>query len=66
MKELIGTCVGNPFDDMGILANVVDNYAKPITKRTFLKHCAVPKELLKDMARFPYDYEFYRSKAWFK
>jgi len=64
VKTFIGTCVDNPFDTMGALVNVVENYAKPISKQTFLKHCLIGAELKADTARFPHDYEFYKSKIW--
>ena len=60
-KEFIGTCVENPFNTLDTLVNVVENYAIQITKATFLKYCIISKDLLKDMARFPDDYEFYKS-----
>ena len=64
MKQYIGSCVENPFDDIGTLTNVVENNAVEIGKRTFLKHCIITEEQKQDMAHFPDDYEFYRSKVW--
>ena len=64
MRQFIGSCVENPFGDIGVLTNVVENHAKPISMRTFLKECPVADHLKRDMRQFPGDYEFYRSKMW--
>lgn len=59
MKEYKGNCVSNPFRNPETLSKVIDG-ADQITKRTFLKYCAVDDETLKAMREFPSDYEFYK------
>ena len=62
MKQFIGTCVENPFEDIGTLTDIVENRAKPISKRVFLQKCDVAQEVVIAMRTYPYDYEFYQSE----
>jgi len=62
-KEFIGTCVDNPFEDMGTLVNVVDNYSREIDVQEFLANCYVHPETIEEMQRFPKDFGFYKSKV---
>ena len=57
MKPFQGTCVDNPFGDIDTLCQVVENACK-ITKRTFLKHCDVHPELIRQFNQWPRDYAF--------
>ena len=43
-KEIIGTCVENPFKSIEKLKDIIDN-AIEITKSDFLKHCSIDDEL---------------------
>ena len=63
-KCFIGTCVENPFDDMGVLVNVVDNYSQEISKKEFLENCLVEEKLKELIKKYPNDFEFYKSKVW--
>ena len=58
-KNFIGTCVENPFERLEILIKVIDS-AKEITKATFLKHCYIYSNILREMKQFPYDFSFYK------
>jgi hypothetical protein len=60
-KEFQGTCVENPFRNIETLCDVVEKAIK-ITKRTFLQHCFIHCEILKNMKQFPNDYEFFKYK----
>ena len=60
MKNLIGTCVDNPFGSVEKLDEVIDN-AKPISKAHFFRSCNVPQALRADARRFPRDYTFYQN-----
>jgi len=62
-KEFIGTCVDNPFGDMGTLVNVVDNHSRETDVREFLANCHVHPEVIEEMQRFPNDFGFYKSKV---
>jgi len=62
MKQFIGTCVDNPFGDIGTLIDIVDNRAKQISKKAFLQNCDVLPELINTMQTYPNDYEFYKSE----
>lgn len=59
-KEFLGTCVGNPFGRIETLVEIIDN-AKEITKETFLKHCSVHSDILKEFRTYPNDYGFYKN-----
>ena len=59
-KQFIGTCVENPFKNVNQLINMIDN-AREITKATFLKHCDVDIDILREMKRFPNDYMFCKN-----
>ena len=61
MKPFQGTCVGNPFDDIDTLCQVVEN-ADAIAKRTFLKHCDVDPDTKKEFTQWPRDYAFFKNK----
>ena len=61
-REFIGTCVENPFDRIEILAGIV-NQAEEISRQTFLEHCVVHEDILRDMRRFPNDYSYYKYKT---
>lgn len=60
MKQFIGDCITNPLGSVNVLSNVIEE-ARQIGKRAFLLHCDVPKEIKKDMRRFPADYEYYKN-----
>lgn len=60
-KEFIGTCVENPYGEIEILCEIIEN-AVEITKRTFFKHCFVDNETAKTMRQYPNDYEFFKCK----
>lgn len=61
-KEFIGTCVENPFKDIGTLTDIVENRAKQISRKAFLQQCDIPVELQKEMREYSHDYEFYKSE----
>jgi len=61
MKEFIGTCVENPFGRIETLVKIIDN-AREISKRSFLRQTCVHPDIIKEMRRFPNDYEFYQHK----
>lgn len=47
-KEFFWTCVNNPFKDIEILSEVIDN-AKEISFKEFVKECNIEKEILEEM-----------------
>ena len=59
--EFIGTCVGNPFGDVEILVDIVENKSHQISKRTFLKHCCIADDLKADFREYPRNFTFYKS-----
>jgi hypothetical protein len=71
-KTIFGTCVGNPFDTVERLSDVIDN-AVPISKEEFLRNCDVTEgfepdhtifggqDLKKTMKEFPNDFEYYKG-----
>ena len=63
MKQFIGTCVENPFNDIGMLTGIMENRSKLISKRSFLRQCDIPQELLAEIQKYPDDYEFYKSSV---
>lgn len=61
MRGFQGTCVGNPFDDIDILCQVIED-AREITKQTFLRRCDVYPDTKKEFTKWPRDYTFYKNK----
>ncbi len=60
MKELIGTCVNNPFRTLDRLNSVIDK-SIPITRGCFLNRCNVETETKTLMKQYPNDFEYYHS-----
>ena len=60
MKDFIGTCVENPFGRIEELSRIIEK-GKVISKTRFMGACAVHPDTLKDMKRFPHDYEYFQS-----
>ncbi len=61
--EFIGTCIGNPFDDVGVLTDIVENKSQKIGRRHFLSQCDIPEEVAIEMRNYPCDFEFFRSQV---
>jgi len=59
-KQLIGTCVGNPFKSLWKLNFILDN-AKEITRQTFFRNCDVDNDTKIGMYEYPNDFEYYKS-----
>ena len=57
-----GTCVENPFGDIGVLVGVAEK-GRTISRKTFLKHCNVSPEELVLMREYPNSYEFCKSSV---
>lgn len=60
-KDYQGCCVDNPFDDIAILCEIVEN-AIEITKQTFLKHCFIHPDTMQDFRQWPRSYVFSKYK----
>jgi homoaconitase/3-isopropylmalate dehydratase large subunit len=60
-KSFIGSCVNNPFKDVNLLMDITQD-AKEISKETFLKNCAVPANVKKQIEQYHWDYSFYSWK----
>lgn len=59
-KQFYATCVDYP--NPNELIKIVEK-GKSISRRRFLRECAVSPKLVREMKRFPHDYSFYRSKS---
>ena len=59
MKDLIGTCVDNPFGRIE-LSRIIEN-GEVISKAKFMRTCAIHPDTARDMRRFPNDYEYFQS-----
>lgn len=65
MKEFIGTCVDNPFRDLGKLCEIIESGRK-VSRKKFFDTCNIEDELKKIMRKFVNDFCFFRSgDIWF-
>ena len=60
MKYFIGTCIENPFSDINELIEIIDK-AEEITSEEFIVNCDANDEILKQIKRFPYDFNFHKN-----
>lgn len=61
MKQLIGTCVNNPFSDLDELCRIID-LSEPISRKRFLSQCSIDEDTARLITQFPNDFEFFESK----
>ncbi len=66
-KEFICNCVNPNFEELGVkdsneFSDFIDN-AKSITKKEFLDICYLEEETMKNLKRFPNDFQFKKNKG---
>jgi len=59
MKDYIGNCINNPFDDVEILQTIIEE-AREITEQDFFMNCEHCNTFRIDVKDYPDDYMFYR------
>ena len=60
-KQFIGDCIRNPFGDVNLLMDIVQD-ANEISMKTFLKNCNVSERVKQNIRRWPWDYSFHSWK----
>ena len=60
-KEFIGTCVENPFGNIGALCRITDG-GRRVGKKAFFSRCFVHPDIKRQMREYPGDYNFYKYR----